>query len=441
MLVKWEGEAPPDTGEWIKVLREALGEEAGFYWVRFYPERDGWRFDLEHRQADGFKRADESVALHVYALLIESGRPLDPGWRPFAPSPPAPIVQTPEPVAAPAAPPAVDSVPAPSGEASPPAAEGDLAAGRRRGRRRRNRSAAPPQPIHETKAETVGATQAVPAPEPLSQPESPAIPRPPAWRRLRPAVVYLPAVLLVAFAGWLSRDWLRARRAPSPAPSPSAAVHQEAIKAEKRLKELEALVAQLQQERAQVPPGRRPAAPGPIGAPPQPSRRPSTPPAERPGDEPPTPTPGPMPAPVSAPADAPLPADPSVPTDEAVSTAPVPATAPTPPPTPPPVQRGAMVDLNDPDLTRPVLVTQTRPRYPPLALERRLAGTVWLNALVDETGAVVEVSVVRASPRGLDFEGAATRYARTRVYRPATKQGVPVRVRVPLVVEFRLPGR
>ena len=75
------------------------------------------------------------------------------------------------------------------------------------------------------------------------------------------------------------------------------------------------------------------------------------------------------------------------------------------------------------------------------ARERRLSGTVWLNALVDETGAVVEVSLVRASPPGLDFEGAATRWLRTRVYRPATTQGVPVRVWVPVMVEFRHPDR
>jgi TonB family protein len=88
-----------------------------------------------------------------------------------------------------------------------------------------------------------------------------------------------------------------------------------------------------------------------------------------------------------------------------------------------------------------VPVTEARLRYPPLALERRLSGTVWLNALVDETGAVVEASVVRASPRGLSFEDAAARWVRTRVYRPATKQGVPVRVWLPIVVEFRLPDR
>jgi protein TonB len=100
-----------------------------------------------------------------------------------------------------------------------------------------------------------------------------------------------------------------------------------------------------------------------------------------------------------------------------------------------------MVDVNDPGITLPVPLTQTRPRYPPLALARRLSGTVWLTALVDETGAVIDVSVVRASPRGSDFEEAATRYVRTRVYRPATKEGVPVRVWLPIVVEFRLPNR
>ena len=166
-----------------------------------------------------------------------------------------------------------------------------------------------------------------------------------------------------------------------------------------------------------------------------------------------TPAPAPTPTPVAAPAaasapggvalpaDVQLPADLPLSPDAAATTSPVPATVAEPPPTPSPVQRGAMVDLNDPDLTRPVPVSETRLRYPPFALERRLPGTVWLNALVDETGAVVEVSVVRASARGLGFEDAATRYVRTRVYRPATKQGVPVRVRLPIVIEFRLPDR
>jgi TonB family protein len=148
-----------------------------------------------------------------------------------------------------------------------------------------------------------------------------------------------------------------------------------------------------------------------------------------------------LPADVPLPTELLLPTDLPVSTDAAVTTAPVPAAAAEPPPTRSPVQPEATVDVNDPGLTLPTVVTQKRPLYPPRALERRLSGTVSLKALVGETGAVVEVSIVRASPSGLGFEDAATRSVRDRIYRPATRQGVPVRVWLPIVVEFRFPGR
>jgi TonB family protein len=100
-----------------------------------------------------------------------------------------------------------------------------------------------------------------------------------------------------------------------------------------------------------------------------------------------------------------------------------------------------LADVNDPGLTSPVVVSQSCPPYPPLALERRVSATVWLTALVDEKGTVVEVSRVRASPPGLGFEDAATSCVLSRVYRPATKQDVPVRVRLPIRIEFQPPGR
>jgi protein TonB len=99
------------------------------------------------------------------------------------------------------------------------------------------------------------------------------------------------------------------------------------------------------------------------------------------------------------------------------------------------------MDLNDPAVTRPVLVSETRARYPPLAQQNGIEGTVAVNALVDENGAVAEVSVVRADPRGLGFEDAAVRYVKTRRYRPATKGGVAVSVRMDVVVEFRKPRK
>jgi protein TonB len=132
---------------------------------------------------------------------------------------------------------------------------------------------------------------------------------------------------------------------------------------------------------------------------------------------------------------APTPAELTTPASVVPAT-PVPTPAAESVPTPTPIQRGALVAWNDPDLTRPVPVSATPPRFPPIALQRRVSGTVWLRALVDETGAVAEVSVDRASPTGLGFESAATASVRTRVYQPATKRGVPVRVWLPIAVEF-----
>ncbi len=455
MIVKFEGERPPDESAWLEVLCEALGEKAGSSWVRFYREPGGWRFDLECRSESGsygrssrpsLAPADESVALRVYTLLVESGKPLDPGWRPFAPSPPAAIVRTPALVVVPAASAVAEAAPVPLGEAPPPAAGGHLPAG---DSRRRSRSPTPLEPVRETKTESVGPLLPAPVlePEPPAEPQHRPAPRPPGWRGLRSAIVYLPAVLLVALAGWLARDRLQSRPAPPPVPSPSATVSQEALAAQKRLAELEVVVAQLKEERAQVSPGRRPAAAAPIGARQQASGLPPTQRVEGRAHEilAPTPEPGPTPTPVTTPAATSAPTDVRLPTDLStdadVTPAPVPAAAAQPPPTSTSVPRGAMADLNDPGLTPPVVVTQTQPRFPPLARARRLSGAVWLNALVDETGAVIDVSLVRVSPRGLDFEGAATRWLRARVYRPATKQGLPVRVWVPVMVEFRYPDR
>jgi hypothetical protein len=60
--------------------------------VRFHREPSGWHFDLECRSEAGSEQptvtsASGSVALNTYALLAESGKPLDPDWDPLAPPP------------------------------------------------------------------------------------------------------------------------------------------------------------------------------------------------------------------------------------------------------------------------------------------------------------------------------------------------------------------
>jgi protein TonB len=95
-----------------------------------------------------------------------------------------------------------------------------------------------------------------------------------------------------------------------------------------------------------------------------------------------------------------------------------------------------LVEADDPKLTAPTVLSQAQPRYPALAQERRIAGTVELSALVDEAGRVADLRVVRVAPPKLGFEEAAVQHARSRRYKPATKDGVAVRVWMPIVVNF-----
>jgi protein TonB len=85
----------------------------------------------------------------------------------------------------------------------------------------------------------------------------------------------------------------------------------------------------------------------------------------------------------------------------------------------------------------PTLVSQVQPLYPPIAQMRRLAGNVELTATVDETGKVIDARVVKATPARMGFEESALRAARQRKYRPATRDGVPIRMVVPIVVIFK----
>jgi polysaccharide chain length determinant protein (PEP-CTERM system associated) len=129
----------------------------------------------------------------------------------------------------------------------------------------------------------------------------------------------------------------------------------------------------------------------------------------------------------------------------AAATAPVPATTPVPPPAAPPpppppaTAVGALVKLDDPGVIAPVLDRAFPPTYPPVALRQRLEGAVQLNVLVDETGNVVVTQIVAGAGGRSGLNEAAVSSVRGRRYRPATKDGVPVKVWMPVRVQFRLP--
>lgn len=85
---------------------------------------------------------------------------------------------------------------------------------------------------------------------------------------------------------------------------------------------------------------------------------------------------------------------------------------------------------------RAKLLRRVEPRYPPIAREDGIEGSVTLRLLVDRSGRVRAASVVRASPPRV-FDRAALRAARQWVFSPARYRGRTVRVYLKQKILFR----
>jgi protein TonB len=106
----------------------------------------------------------------------------------------------------------------------------------------------------------------------------------------------------------------------------------------------------------------------------------------------------------------------------------------TPPPSPK-AATGDLVPLHQVD-QQPAPLDQPRPGYPVSARRLRQEGTVVLNVLVDESGRVTEVELIRGVSEELD--GAAIRAVKGWTYKPAKKDGAKVKVWKPEKVAFKL---
>ena len=116
-----------------------------------------------------------------------------------------------------------------------------------------------------------------------------------------------------------------------------------------------------------------------------------------------------------------------------------PTTQPPAPPTPSGVKVGTLVNLTDLGVTPPIVERASPPVYPPIALRQRVDGIVELNVLVDEKGTVLDVQVVQGAGGRAGLNEAAIENVKKRRYRPATKDGVPVKVWMSVRVRFELP--
>jgi TonB family protein len=106
---------------------------------------------------------------------------------------------------------------------------------------------------------------------------------------------------------------------------------------------------------------------------------------------------------------------------------------------PPAVKPGTLVNLSDAGVIAPVTQSAPTLRYPPIAERQRVEGIVELNILVDEKGTVVEALLVTPAGGKSGLNEAAVDNVKRRRYRPATKDGVPVKVWFPVSVRFVLP--
>ena len=115
------------------------------------------------------------------------------------------------------------------------------------------------------------------------------------------------------------------------------------------------------------------------------------------------------------------------------------AAAPLPPPTTVAVKAGSLVDVNDAGVIAPVALNKPSFTYPPIALRQRIEGKVDLTVLVDERGGVADARVVSGAGGKAGLNEAASEYVRRWKFRPATKEGVPVKTWTPVSVVFMLP--
>jgi TonB family protein len=104
------------------------------------------------------------------------------------------------------------------------------------------------------------------------------------------------------------------------------------------------------------------------------------------------------------------------------------------PPPAVPIRAGDLVELGSVD-TPPVAKTRTQPAYPEFARRMRYSGTAALRILVDENGKVTEAAAEDNATRP-EFVAAAVRAVKTWTYRPAMKNGAPVKTRLTVRIAF-----
>jgi protein TonB len=102
------------------------------------------------------------------------------------------------------------------------------------------------------------------------------------------------------------------------------------------------------------------------------------------------------------------------------------------------VKPGDLVKLSDPGVLPPLADKKGQLEYPAIARTRHIEGVVGISALVDEKGNVADAKVVAEVGGRAGLNEAALDYVKKWKFRPATLNGVPVKVWTTVNVSFKL---
>ena len=87
-------------------------------------------------------------------------------------------------------------------------------------------------------------------------------------------------------------------------------------------------------------------------------------------------------------------------------------------------------------VTAPTLVKDVKPNYTPGAMRRRVQGMVGMRCVVRADGTVADCTVTRPLDAELDQEAVAV--AKRWLFKPGTKDGMPVAVEIAIEMSFTL---
>jgi TonB family protein len=92
-----------------------------------------------------------------------------------------------------------------------------------------------------------------------------------------------------------------------------------------------------------------------------------------------------------------------------------------------------------PGITHPELVYKVEPEYSEAALKAGIQGAVLLDLVIDQQGLPQDIAVL--SPLGFGLDERALQSVSQWRFKPATKDGEPVKVQAQVEVNFRLLGK